>query len=200
MGDNRGDMAAQTLEFVNRWLYDIEHVLQCRLDSLKDDLCSDDDQISEQASNEAAKILDWLYPSLQPISTGGKLQKISAILNDGTMTEGEREAAIKRAARSTGRGRGRPRNETPKQAIRALSLHHATDLSWREIALEIRGCEHKRPNPERSCEACGEAIRNAAGRLEKFLISMGHKPSFTRGRELDEVSRKTLRKLWRITR
>ncbi len=82
-------------------------------------------------------------------------------------------------------------------AIRALSLHYATPLSWREIALAVKGCNHKRPNPERSCFSCGDAIRDAAGRLETFLKSIGHDLDFTRGRDLDEETQAQLLSLWR---
>jgi hypothetical protein len=62
-----------------------------------------------------------------------------------------------------------------------LSLHYGTKLSWREIALTVKGCNHRRPNLERSCESCGDAIREAAGRLDTFIISLGFSPETERG-------------------
>ena len=125
-------------------------------------------------------------------------QVSEAALQDEDLSPADRRTAALRAGRSTGRPRGRPRDETSQQAIRALGLHLATSMSWREIALEIRGCNHDRPNPERSCEPCGEAIRNAATRLEALLKKIGYDFTFPRGRELDEKSRLEILRLWHI--
>jgi hypothetical protein len=167
-------MSDETIQFVNRWLYNIELILRDRLESLKDDLCSDDEATSARASNEAGEILDWLMPPSPPLSHSEQLQRIQAALQDEGLSPADRRTAALRAGRSTGRPRGRPRDETSQQAIRALGLHLATSMSWREIALEIRGCKHSRPNPERSCEPCGKAMQNAANRLESFLKAIGH--------------------------
>lgn len=167
-------MGDEIIQFVNRWLYNIELVLRERLESLKDDLGSDDNRIREQASGEACEILDWLIPPSPPRSHAEQLQRLEVALKNEDLPPAERLTAALRAGRSTGRPRGRPRDETSQQAIRALGLHLATSMSWREIALEIRGCKHRRPNPERSCEPCGKAIQNAANRLESFLKRIGY--------------------------
>jgi hypothetical protein len=182
--------------FASRWVYDTRRVLERHLEGLKDDLASDDDGIREKASEQAIQILDWLHPPLPPPSNAERLQGVQAVIADETLSATEKLAAVQRAGRSTGRRRGRPRTETAQLAIRALSLHYATPMSWREIALAVKGCKHKRPNPERSCHACGDAIRDAAGRLESFLISIGHDLDFTRGRDLDEKTQAQLLELW----
>ncbi len=191
-------MRNEVIQFVNRWLYNVELVLRDRLESLKDDLGSDDDQIRGQATEQASEILDWLMPPSHPLSHSEQLQRIQAALLDEDLSPADRRTAALRAGRSTGRPRGRPRDETSQQAIRALGLHLRTSMSWREIALELRGCEHTRPNPERSCEPCGASMRNAATRLQSFLKSIGHDFKSPDGEELDEQSRVELRRLWYI--
>ena len=194
--DNRRDMSNKIIKFYNRWLYDMESKLRGRLETLKDDLRSDDEETRNQATEEADEILNWLYLPPKALSEEDQLQRVEAALKDEQVSAKDRLAAVRRAGRSTGRTRGRPRTETAQQAIRALSLHYATTLSWREIALDVRGCKHKRPNLERSCPACGDAIREAAGRLEKFLKSIGYDFDFPPGRELDAGSRLELLQLW----
>jgi hypothetical protein len=97
---------------------------------------------------------------------------------DGSMSEKEKVATCQRVAQSTGRRKGRPRIES-QYAIRALTLHYATRLSWRQIALKLKGCTHTRPTPnERSCVPCGEATRNAAMLLAKFLFTIGYEQDY----------------------
>ena len=153
----------------NRWMYDIQHRLENELDALKDDLRSYDPKISEIAAREAVEILAWMLPPNAPLTADEKINKVLRAISD-EKTSGEEKVAIsRRVMRSTGRPRGRPRTETAQHAISALTLHFSTSLSWREIALKVKGCNHKRPNLERSCSPCGDAIRDAVGRLEKFL-------------------------------
>jgi hypothetical protein len=100
---------------------------------------------------------------------------------------------------ASGRSRGRPRDEASQHAIRALGMHLATPRSWREIALAVKGCKHWRPRPgERSCDACGDAIRKSAERLKKFLKSKGCDVSMPRRVELEAMSIAELRKLWKV--
>ena len=197
-GDNRKHMDDEALQFVNRWLYDIQRVLEVRLGALKDDLRSDDGPIAEQAANEASMILDWLNPPSPPLSKEERLERVTELISTGELSADQKLAAIVRAGRSARSRRGRPRNETSQLAIRALTLHLATGLSWREIALAVRGCKHKRPNLERSCEVCGESIRQAAFRLQRFLVSIGYNPDFPRGTELDPASRSKHERLWKV--
>ena len=185
-------------EFASRWLYSIQHTLQNHLESLRDDLASDDEQVRKRARDEAGEILDWLHPPLPPLSTQERLERVTTASGNEALSDEEKLAAVERAARSTGRRKGRPRTETAQHAIRALSLHLATTLSWREIALDVKGCKHKRPNPERSCVRCGQAIRNAATRLETFLESIGHEFNFKRGVDLDPKTGAELMKIWHV--
>lgn len=191
-------MTDEALQFINRRLYDIQHVLDNRLEVLKEDLRSDDEATAERASEEVSNILDWLYLPPMPLSKEEQLKRVAAAIADGKLSTDQRLAAVVQAGRSTHSRRGRPRNETSQLAIRALTLHRATGLSWREIALVVRGCKHKRPNPERSCEACGESIRQAAIRLQRFLLSLGYDPDFPRGTDLDPASRSQLQRLWQV--
>lgn len=194
-------MPSQFVELVNGWLYGVNVMLRRRLENLKEDLASEDKATNRHATKEASQILAWLMPPSCRISDTDKLRRIEAHLSDGGLsTEKQQLASIRRAVRATGRTRGRPRDETSQQAIRALTLRYATSLSWREIALEIRGCKHHRPKLERSCMPCGEAIRNAAMRLEAFLKEIGYDLPFPRGGELDEVSRQELLEVWGVNR
>jgi hypothetical protein len=191
-------MGDEALQFVNRWLYDIQRVLENQLETLKDDLRSDDEATTERAADEVSKILDWLYLPSPPLSKEEQINRAAAAIANGTLSDEQRLAAVVQAGRSTHYRRGRPRNETSQLAIRALTLHYTTGLSWREIALAVRGCKHKRPSPERSCEACGESIRQAAIRLQRFLLSLGYDPDFPRRTELDAASRSQLQRLWQV--
>ena len=195
---NRNDMGDETLEFINRWLYDIQRVLEVRLETLKDDLRSHDDATAKRAEDEADKILDWLYRPLPPLSKEEQLERVKTAITDDRLSPEQRLAAALRLGRSTRHRRGRPRDETSQLAIRALTLHYATRLSWRKIALAVRGCKHKRPNPERSCTACGESIRQAAIRLQRFLLKIGYDSDFPRVVALDKASQVELERLWQI--
>jgi hypothetical protein len=170
--------------FVTEWVYDIDRVLRRKLEDLKDDLASDDERIRAQAETDAAEILDWLLPPPPPLSKENRLKRAEDVMKDAQLPNHQRYAAALRALQSTGRRRGRPRDGTSQQAIRAYTLHLATDRSWREIALMVRGCKHKRPNPEmRSCLACADGIRDAVGRLESFLHTKGYHPDVPRRKE-----------------
>jgi hypothetical protein len=168
-------------KFIFQFLYDIERFLRRELDALKEDLCSDDDEVRKPAEEKVVKISNWLFPPLPPLSEEERLQRTEEALGDKSLTPSERLKAIRRLARSSGRRRGRPWTGTAQHAVLALTMHYATKLSWREIALAVRGCKHERPKPERSCKTCGDSIRDAAGRLEKFLIEMGFEKDFPRG-------------------
>jgi hypothetical protein len=175
--------------FINRCVYDVDRILRSALDALRDDLCSEDKDTAGRATKDATEILDWLYPATPAISVQERLKKAKDAINNQALSETEQLVALRRAARSTGRPRGRPRTETAQDAIRAFSMHLATPLSWREIALRVKGCNHKRPSPlQRSCPACGDAIRDAAGRLEKFLLSKGYYSGVPRRLELEPAS------------
>lgn len=173
---------------------------------LKDDLRSDDEHLRQQATQEATEILDWLSAPPEPLSQEQQLQRVAAALNDTTLPAEHRLAATRRAVRSTGRARGRSRDETTRLAVRALGLHLATGMSWREIAMRLKGCVHERPvpprqkprrrNPNLSCDDCGEAMRVAVYRLRRFLTQLGYQENIPLGKELDEKSRMELRKLW----
>jgi hypothetical protein len=170
-------MTSEMDRFIYRWVHDIEMVLKRRLENLKDDLRSDDLDTSQAASKEAAEILDWLSPPPPPLTADSKLQAAKRALDEEGLSFEEKLAAIRRATRSTGRPKGRPRSETSQHAIQALSLRSATAMSWREIALKLKGCKHKRPKPERSCMLCGEAIREPTERLRRVLIHYSLIPS-----------------------
>jgi hypothetical protein len=206
--DNRSDMSREIIEFINRWLYDVERVLTSRLESLKDDLRSDDAGLREQAAQQADEITDWLYPPPPPLSPEEQVHRVEAAIADKSLSAKERLAAASRAARSTGRSKGRPRDETSQTAIRALGLHLATGMSWREIAMRLKGCAHERPmpvhqkprkrNPNLSCNDCGEAMRVSVFRLRGFLRQLDYDSDFPRGTSLDEQSRLELCRLWGI--
>jgi hypothetical protein len=190
-------MASEIDKFIHVWVHDIEMVLNRRLENIKEDLRSDDEDISKAAAEEAGEILNWLYPPLPPLAPDAKLQAAKQALNDERLGIEQKLAAARRAIRSTGRPRGRPRSETSQQAIQALSLRSATGMSWREIALRLKGCKHKRPKPERSCVPCGGAIREAAERLRRVLIHYSLIPS---ERDADNLTTSIAAKLNRSAR
>jgi hypothetical protein len=190
-------MTDDLTELLNQFVYDIRAILQCALDNLRDDLDSADARKEKQAANEAAEILGWLFPpSDGSLSVEAKEQQIRDLINDRTLRRKGRLAAIVRIARSTGRKRGRPKTDTAQHAIRAFTFHLQTKMSWREIALTVKGCKHKRPNPERSCCPCGDAIRDAVGRLERFLRRKGLHPEVPRRIDLERMSIRELERLW----
>jgi hypothetical protein len=162
--------------FIYRFTCDIEQILRDHLENLKDDLRSDHEPARNAAIKEADHIMDWLYPPPLPLSAERRLQKAVEAANDPSRLVEDRLLEARKAMLSTGRKRGRPRTDTSQHAIQALSIFYAKRHSWRKIALAVKGCKHRRPNPERSCIACGESIRDAAGRLEKFLLSLGFIP------------------------
>jgi hypothetical protein len=169
-------MASEVNAFITNWLHDVERVLRRKLESSKEHLLSDDESEQDAAASLVSQILDWLYPpSNTPISDEHRLLLMQQVM--GIADAAERNKAMLRIARTTGRRKGRPRDESSQYAIRALTLRRSTNKSWREIALELRGCEHERPNPERSCPACGEKMRQAVMRLERFLTSQGLDPA-----------------------
>jgi hypothetical protein len=177
-------MSSSVDEFIDRTLFDVQHRLRIELDGLRNDLLSEDSRTRNDAKREVSAILSWLLPPAGPISLEQKLRRSQDALADENMSIQDRLDLLKRIARSTGRPRGRPRTDTAQQAICAFSLRLATALSWREIALRVKGCNHKRPYPEqRSCKCCGDAIRDAVGRLDNFLRSRGHE--FVRRVELE---------------
>jgi hypothetical protein len=141
---------------------------------------SKDEHKRASAADDIRQICDWLCQPRGPLSADEKVQICNEISSDKTLSDQEREATLRRVLRSTGRPRGRPRTDTVQHAVSALTLKLTTLNSWREIALEVKGCKHKRPNPERSCIACGDAIRDAAGRLDTFLQNKNYHPNFPR--------------------
>jgi hypothetical protein len=179
-------MSDEVDEFIYRRIHDIERFLRDRLESLKDDLDSDDAATKARATREADQILDWLLPSMPPLPAQERARRATAAASDPTLTEEQKLVAVRRFARSTGRRRGRPRDETSQRAIRALSLFYAKGFqpgqvrnqggAWREIALQVKPCSHRGSTENRSCGPCRDAIRDAAGRLEDFLISIGYQP------------------------
>lgn len=192
---NRESMADDFTELLNRCVYNVEHILKSALASLIDDLTSENENTAELAERTAEEILDWLAPSpKRALSAEEKLRRIQEIVLDEKMPVQAQLSAVAAVNRSTGRRRGRPRSETAQQAIRAFSLHLATPMSWREIALHVKGCNHGRPNPERSCVPCGDAIRDAVGRLEAFLRSKGYHFTFSRRIDLDRMSTDDLKR------
>jgi hypothetical protein len=164
--------------------------------------------LEKLATEEADEILNWLYPPPKPLSEADQLQRVEEALKDGKMSAKDRLAAVRRVGRSTGRTKGRPRDETSRLAVRALGLHLATGMSWREIAMRLKGCVHERPlparqkprkrNPALSCEDCGEAIRVAVYRLRSFLKQLGFEDDVPLGKDLDEESRMEILKLWGV--
>jgi plasmid stabilization system protein ParE len=182
--------------FVEHWLYDIERILKSRQNELRENLPSADKEAAKRAMSEIEKIESWLKPSTESEAAKEKLQRIRAVLEDGSDSPEKRLQAIHDLSRSARKTRGRPRDKTGPYAIRALTLSLATDKSWRQIALEVKGCDD--PHPEGlSCEKCKEAVRNAVNRLQEFLRRIGGNPKFPSHKELSRMSKAQLDALLR---
>ncbi len=196
------DTVKAFVKYWQDWEYDIKNILERELEALKDGLSSDDEHIRELADNQVSEILDWLYPRSNPESRQQREARIEKRMKAAPgITAGQARAWAPGAARSTGKRRGRPRT-AGQDAIHALTLRLTTKKSWREIALEVRGCVHvcsvcgrrktkcfegrndkRRPQPRcpncgltrrvksenKSCYACGDALRNSVSHFETFL-------------------------------
>lgn len=132
---------------MDRWVYDLERTLRSRLDTLADRLDCEDAQVEQQAEKEADDILSLLYGPVKSESREERQRSIEQELVKSGLPPARIKALAKRESRFTGRAAGRPRELGPN-AIRALTLHLTTAKSWREIALEVKGCNH-------ICSACG---------------------------------------------
>src|SRR2546430_434308 len=109
--------------FLNRLVYDVDRILRSALDALRDDLESENEDTAGRATKDAEEILDWLYPPTPEMSAKELLKRAADAMNNQELSEAEQMDALRRAARSTGRPRGRPRTETAQHAISALSMH-----------------------------------------------------------------------------
>jgi hypothetical protein len=169
---------------LDKYCYDVRRILEAQLDGLKGDLESLDKGTQDRAAQDVREILGWLLPPPAPLPVKAKQQQIAKMLGEGSPQAWEN---IARVVRSTGRPRGRPKTDTAQHAIDGLSLYLGTQLSWREIALRVKGCKHGPHNLKRSCRPCGDALRDAVGRLEKFLKSKNYypKPEVLRRVDLD---------------
>jgi hypothetical protein len=171
-------MTDDVANFLNHYLFDVKRTLLSSLEDLKDDLRSDEPAIRRRADKRASEIFDWLYPPLPELTNQGKIKVAREILDDEGVSEEIRLGLVGRLIRSGGRKRGRPRTETSQHAILALSQHYASSATWAEIALNVKGCAHAQPNKSSSCASCADAIRDACGRLESFLKTLGYDRSF----------------------
>jgi hypothetical protein len=172
-------MASDADAFVYRWLFDMRAFLERQWEALTYDLESGDKETRETAERNMRDIEAWLYPARAPLSEESKLERTRLVMENGSLSVEEKMAAMQHIARSTGRPRGRPRTETAQHAIAALSMHYM-GFDWRGIALEVKGCNHKGRDEGRSCKPCGDAIRDAACRLETFLRRRGWLPGVSR--------------------
>lgn len=177
------------------WASDIERTLWNRRDELMENLSSADEEAAKSAISEIEKIDNWLNPSPAPVAAEEKLRHIRAVLEDKSVPPEKRLEGIRRLSRSTGLPRGRPRDKTGQYAMRALTLSQATDKSWRQITLEVKGCPHRHPKGL-SCEKCKETIRNAVFRLQKFLRDIGCNPKLPGQKALKRMSKAQLDQLW----
>jgi hypothetical protein len=77
-------MDGQVGAFIYRFAHDMEHFLQSHLESLKDDLRSNDEHTRTTASNETEQVTDWLYPPPVPLSAEQQLQNAMQVASDPT--------------------------------------------------------------------------------------------------------------------
>ncbi len=176
--------------FVDDWVYNIGRVLTRRVESLKDDLRSDTKRTMRRASNEIQGIFAWLEPPLPVLTDAARLRRIEELAVCGELSEVELRKAILDIVRAPRRARGRPRTDTAQHAIRAYSMHLKTRLTWREIAKAVMRCEHRYSDAKRSCPECADALRDAVGRLEKFLQRNGLHPGIPRRMDRVPLSRR----------
>lgn len=133
--------------FMDQWVYNLDRILRSRLDALVPDLTCGDEKVEQRADTEASEILSLLYGPVEPESQEERRHAIEQSLAKSGLPPERVQAMAKRESRFTGRAAGRPRELGP-DAIRALILHLTTEKSWREIALEVKGCNH-------ICPTCG---------------------------------------------
>jgi hypothetical protein len=167
-------MGSDADRFIYKWLYDVQHELECALYVAKYDLLDGDEAEQKKAAEKVVAILGELSP---PRSAEARQQLAEAVMRDESITAAEKIARVD-AILNPKQKRGRPRTETVQQAIRALSMHRAGHGDWRTIALKVRGCNHFERSETKSCKYCGEAIAQSVRRLEKVLRKLGidHKP------------------------
>jgi len=151
------------------WAYSIERRLWSRLESLREDLWSEDNSVRSAAEAKATELLSWLLPPLTPQqlaeSREESIRRIQKTLEgEGYPASKTRKLAEKLA--ESNRDRGRPR-ERGIQAIRALELHLRTSMTWRDITLEVSGpCRDRKCYSY--CPACEDVRRSIEpGRPEK---------------------------------
>lgn len=194
MGAELLDMADDLTEILNRWVYDIEGILARALEDLRDHLESADPERAKMAKAEAHEILGWLHPLQQRITERTKKKRIEEIFS-AKLPPQEMAVLFRKIDRSTGRPRGRPRTSRTN-AIMAFSLHLQTRMSWREIALRVTGCEHAHPK-KLACKTCAEKVREAVGRLDKFLRARGYRSNVARRIEFEKIaSADDFERLW----
>ena len=149
---------------LNRWVYDVRGLLVSQLESLRDDLRSDDAETRAAAQSQVDKVLDWLY--LPTIANGkdagdaGDAEHIEQALIAAGVPPAQRKAMLA-ASRVTGRKVGRPRT-AKLNAVEAFRLHLQTGKTWRQIVFDLKGaCKHR-------CKKCGDVPRRRVdiGRLD----------------------------------
>lgn len=86
-------MGHEVVQLVNDWLYDVDRFLRNRLDSLKEDLVSEDPETQSKATREVEQILDWLYLPLPPLSATERLEKALSLSQQDDLSTDDKEAA-----------------------------------------------------------------------------------------------------------
>ena len=69
------------------------------------------------------RISVWLVPTSESVSTEEKVRRATEAALNKNLSPTERKLAMQRALRSSGRPRGRPRDESSIQAFWALFMH-----------------------------------------------------------------------------
>jgi len=173
---------------LDRWVYDIDRLMERRLQSLAVDCYSGDRATRTRAAKQMEEIFKWKEPQLPYLTERARLQRIGELISDDNLSPEGQLAEIRSVIIAPRRAPGRPQTDG-QQAVRALSLYLMEPLTWREIAKQVKGCEHYGSDKERSCEECSEALRDLVGRFEKSLRRMGLHPEIQRREAPDPSSR-----------
>jgi hypothetical protein len=147
------------------WVFDPERRMWSHLDSLKDDLRSDDPEVHAAAEEKVLPVLVRLLPSLTGEAASRAMAEQRESLRRKLADQGVPNHIIEGAVKAVRvRERGRPRSRN-FDAIAGLRLYWFERKSWRDIVLEVSGsCKYR--GCKSYCAKCGDVARSTKlGRL-----------------------------------
>lgn len=145
------------IDALTAWTFDPERRMWSYVESLKDDLLSDDPEVVAKAEQKILSTLEWLTPPAAEVSKriSEQRENIRSQLSKLDLPKHVVEAMV--GAVKVERQRGRPRSRN-FDAIAGLRLRWFERKEWREIVLEISGSCKARKCPF-YCPECGDVFR-----------------------------------------